>query len=61
VVLAGLDRLDVAAGASVRPGEPVGVMPTWDPHTPGNRPSLSVQLRHGGRPIDPSAWLKARS
>jgi septal ring factor EnvC (AmiA/AmiB activator) len=61
VVLAGLDRLDVAAGSPVRPGEPVGVMPTWDPHTPGNRPSLYVQLRHGGRPIDPSAWLKARS
>jgi len=60
MVLSGLARLDIEAGSRVRPGEPVGVMPTWDPHTPGNRPSLYVQLRHAGRPIDPSAWLKAR-
>ncbi len=60
VVLAGLDRLDVAAGSPVRPGEPVGVMPSWDPRSPGNRPSLYVQLRHAGRPIDPSVWLRAR-
>ena len=50
VVLAGLDRLDAAAGQAVRAGEPVGVMP----RTGGG---LYVELRRGGRPVDPAPYL----
>ncbi len=40
-------------------GEPVGVMPGWDPAIPGKRPALYVELRKGGEPINPAPWLKA--
>ncbi len=64
-VLAGLDRLDAPAGQSVRAGEPVGVMPNWDPasdlRTAGSRTGLYVELRHAGQPVDPAPWFKARS
>jgi septal ring factor EnvC (AmiA/AmiB activator) len=59
-VLAGLDRIDAGVGRSVRPGEPVGVMPGWDPRAPGNRPSLYVELRQHGQPIDPAPFLRAK-
>jgi septal ring factor EnvC (AmiA/AmiB activator) len=59
-VLAGLDRLDVQAGNAVQAGEPVGVMPAWDPAQPGQRPSLYVQLRREGQPIDPAPFLRGR-
>ena len=45
-VLAGFERLDVKAGQDLRAGEPVGVMPGWNPGA-GSRPSLYVELRHG--------------
>jgi murein hydrolase activator len=60
-VLAGLDRLDVSVDHAVQAGEPVGVMPGWDPRVPGNRPALYVELRRGGHAIDPAPWLVARS
>ncbi len=60
-VLAGLDRLDTEAGASVRPGEPVGVMPEWDPASTGPRPALYVELRHDGQPVDPAPFLRPHS
>ncbi len=59
-VLAGLDRLDAKVGQDVRAGEPVGVMPGWEPGT-GSRPSLYVELRHDGQPVNPAPWLKAAS
>lgn len=59
VVLAGLDRLDVQAGSPVQAGEPVGVMPSWNPQGSGGRPALYVELRHAGRPVDPAPWLRA--
>jgi septal ring factor EnvC (AmiA/AmiB activator) len=59
-VLAGLDRLDVSVGNAVQAGEPVGVMPGWNPRVPGNRPALYVELRRGGQPVDPAPWLVAR-
>lgn len=61
MVLAGLDRLDVAVGRPVQPGEPVGVMPSWDPRLPGSRPLLYVELRQGGQPINPAPFLRGRS
>ena len=73
-VLAGLDRLDVAAGQTLARGAAVGRMPSWNdgpggdrpglpggdrPSLPGgNRPSLYVQLRHGDATIDPGRFLQ---
>ncbi len=60
-VLAGLDRLDAPVGRALQAGEPVGVMPSWDPHSLGSRPSLYVELRQNGAPINPAPYLRARS
>lgn len=60
-VLAGLDRLDVEAGAAVRPGDPVGSMPDWDPASNTRRPALYVELRHDGESIDPAPFLRSGS
>jgi septal ring factor EnvC (AmiA/AmiB activator) len=60
-VLAGFNRLDATVGQSVEAGEPVGVMPSWDPGSGGRRPSLYVELRHDGRPVNPAPWLKSSS
>ena len=61
-VLGGLDRLDVAVGQPVQPGEPVGVMPSWDPRSPGGvRPALYVELRRDGLAVNPAPFLRGRS
>ena len=60
VVMAGLARLDAQVGRSVQAGEPVGVMPPWDPQAPGNRPGLYVELRRNGQRLDPSPFLRVR-
>ncbi len=60
-VLAGLDRLDVAVGSPVQPGEPVGVMAAWDPRNPAGRAQLYVELRDHGQPINPAPFLRAGS
>ncbi len=60
LVLSGLERLDAPVGTAVRAGEPVGVMPGWDPQTPGPRPSLYVELRRGGQPMNPAPFLRAK-
>ena len=39
-VLAGFDRLDAQGRANVAAGEPVGVMPAWDPALPATGPPL---------------------
>ena len=59
-VLAGLDRLDVVAGAAVLTGEPVGVMPGWNPTIPGARPALYVELRRDGQAVDPAPFFRGR-
>jgi len=61
IVLAGLDRLDTQVGRSVHAGEPVGIMPGWDPHSPGPYPTLYVELRRDGQPLNPAPFLRARS
>ena len=58
-VLAGFERLDVKVGQAVAAGEPVGVMPGWEPGASGNRPALYVELRRDGQPVNPAPWLKA--
>jgi septal ring factor EnvC (AmiA/AmiB activator) len=61
VVLAGFDRLDVKLGQSLVAGEPVGVMPTWEPGSDAHRPSLYVELRRDGTPVNPAPWLRSSS
>jgi murein hydrolase activator len=61
VVLSGFDRLDVKLGQSLVAGEPVGVMPVWEPGSEARRPSLYVELRHDGTPVNPAPWLRSSS
>jgi septal ring factor EnvC (AmiA/AmiB activator) len=56
-VLAGLDRLDAAVGHPVTRGEPVGQMPAGTPKSP----SLYLELRLNGRPVDPAPFLNAKA
>uniref|UniRef100_UPI0018E02AC8 murein hydrolase activator EnvC family protein n=1 Tax=Neoroseomonas rubea TaxID=2748666 RepID=UPI0018E02AC8 len=53
VVLAGLGRLDTAAGARLLAGEPVGVMAEGE----SGRARLYLELRRDGQPLDPRPWL----
>ncbi len=59
-VLSGLGRLDVAAGGTVLPGEPLGVMPEWNAAGPAGAPSLYVELRRDGQALDPTPFLRRR-
>jgi septal ring factor EnvC (AmiA/AmiB activator) len=52
-LLAGLSRIDAAAGQWVLAGEPVGVMGQYE----NGDPELYVELRRNGRPINPLPWL----
>jgi septal ring factor EnvC (AmiA/AmiB activator) len=61
VVLSGFDRLDAKLGQSLVAGEPVGVMPTWEPGSDAHRPSLYVELRRDGSPVNPAPWLRPSS
>lgn len=54
-LIAGLSRLDVVNRQWVLAGEPVGIVGGMD--SPGAR--LYLELRQGGRPIDPQPWLAA--
>ena len=58
--LAGLERFDSAVGDAVREGEPVGVMPGWDPRAGGPRPGLYLELRKAGQPVNPTPYLRAK-
>ncbi|MDE2576585.1 MAG: peptidoglycan DD-metalloendopeptidase family protein, partial [Rhodospirillales bacterium] len=60
-VLSGFDRLDAQVGQSVRAGEPLGVMPGWDPRASGTRPGLYLELRKDGRAVNPAPFLRAGS
>ncbi len=59
-VLAGMERFSAEAGESVREGEPVGVMPSWNPSAGERRPGLYLELRHAGQPVDPTPLLHAK-
>ena len=54
-LLSGLGRIDGAIGHRVLGGEPVGVMGSKD----DGKPTLYVELRRNGRPINPLPWLAA--
>jgi septal ring factor EnvC (AmiA/AmiB activator) len=53
-LLAGLGRIDGTVGQSLVAGEPVGAMGSSD------RPSLYLELRRHGQPINPLPWLATR-
>ena len=52
-LLAGMGRIDSTVGQRVLAGEPVGAMS-------GDAPSLYVELRRDGQPINPLPWLADR-
>lgn len=54
LLLAGMERIDVAVGQKVLAGEPVGQMAGAND---GARPMLYVELRHDGEPVDLTPWL----
>jgi septal ring factor EnvC (AmiA/AmiB activator) len=61
-VLSGLFRIDAEVGQTLQPGEPVGIMPSWDPRTPGSsKPLLYVELRRNGVPVNPAPFLRSGS
>lgn len=49
-LLAGLGSIDARIGQKLGAGEPIGRMG-------GGAPKLYVELRSGGKPIDPSGWF----
>ena len=53
-LLAGMEQLDASVGQSVIAGEPLGTMRT------DGAPSLYLELRRQGQPINPLPWLAAR-
>lgn len=53
-LLSGMSRIDAQVGQRLLAGEPVGVMERSD------APSLYVELRRDGQPIDPLPWLSAK-
>ncbi|MGB0681610.1 MAG: murein hydrolase activator EnvC family protein [Magnetovibrionaceae bacterium] len=55
-LLAGMSRIDGELGQTVLAGEPVGVMADEEA---AERPSLYVELRKQGEPINPMPWLAA--
>ncbi|HTU54700.1 MAG TPA: peptidoglycan DD-metalloendopeptidase family protein, partial [Acetobacteraceae bacterium] len=59
-VLAGMQTLLVSAGSTVAAGEAVGVMAEWNPDSQDKRPTLYLELHHGGEAVNPLPWLHAR-
>ncbi len=54
LVLTGLGAAEAVAGATVAAGEPVGRMG----EDAGPSPSLYLEMRKGGEPVDPKRWFK---
>lgn len=64
-VLSGLDQIGVAPGRALQGGDPVGTLPatarTASGESRSGRPVLYVELRKGGRAVNPAPWLKTNS
>ena len=55
-LLSGMARIDGVLGQSLVAGEPVGIM-----GSPRNgKPSLYIELRRKGQPINPTPWMVAQ-
>jgi len=67
VVLAGMDRINVALGQSVLAGEPLGTMgearlaSVMAFGSTNDNPELYIEFRKDGKPVDPSPWWAERS
>jgi septal ring factor EnvC (AmiA/AmiB activator) len=66
IVMAGLGRLSVEIGQFVLAGEPLGNLGLSPAITPGenvasSRPSLYVEFRKDGSPVDPAPWWLPQS
>jgi septal ring factor EnvC (AmiA/AmiB activator) len=59
-VLSGFSRLDASLGQAVQIGEPIGVMPAYDPQSQQAHPVLSMELRHDSQPVNPAPYLRSR-
>lgn len=56
-VLAGLERIDARVGQWLLAGEPVGVLSKPD----SGKPTIYVELRRDGQPINPMQWINAET
>ena len=54
-LLAGIGRLDTSVGQSLLAGERVGIMVAQ------SQPTLYIELRKNGQPINPAGWLSGRN
>lgn len=54
LVLTGLGAVDAVPGRTVAAGEPIGRMA----EDTGPRPSLYLEVRRGGEPVDPQRWFR---
>ncbi|RST85240.1 hypothetical protein EJC49_16750 [Aquibium carbonis] len=67
IVLAGMDRINVALGQSVLSGEPLGTMgetrlaSVMAFGSTDTNPELYVEFRKDAKPVDPSPWWAERS
>jgi septal ring factor EnvC (AmiA/AmiB activator) len=52
-MLSGMDVIDCKPGQFLLEGEPIGSMGS------GRKTRLYMELREGGRPVDPAAWIKS--
>jgi septal ring factor EnvC (AmiA/AmiB activator) len=60
-VMSGMASLAMAVGRPVRPGEPVGRMPDYNPAQATGKPVLYVELRRNGRAVDPLPYLNGKA
>lgn len=56
-VLAGLSRIDAVVGQWLLAGEPVGMLAARNL----GKPTLYIELRYNGQPINPAPWIVART
>jgi len=59
-LLAGMSRIDGIVGQWLLAGEPVGVMGTAVSGQQKDKPTLYLEMRHKGQPINPLPWLVSR-
>ena len=59
-LLAGMSRIDGVVGQWLLAGEPVGIMGSTQSEKRKDKPTLYLELRHKGQPINPLPWLASR-
>lgn len=60
-LLAGMSRIDGVVGQWLLAGEPVGVMGADPSRKKNEKPTLYMEMRHKGQPINPLPWLANRN